>query len=88
MNTTKGTDVPVLERKKKMKSAEWIKVLESEVEKRFDPKQVDGFENSAPDIKLGILAEMYENEPMDIEIGKELAYDKLATKYTVQGAWN
>ena len=71
-----------------MKSAEWIKILEAEVEKRFDPKQVDGFENSAPDIKLGILAEMYDAEPMDIEVGKELAYDKLASRYTVQGAWN
>lgn len=71
-----------------MKSAEWIKILEAEVEKRFDPKQVDGFENSASDIKLGILAEMYDAEPMDIEVGKELAYDKLASRYTVQGAWN
>lgn len=71
-----------------MKSAEWIKVLEAEVEKRFDKSQVDGFENSASSIKLGILAEMYDAEPMDIEIGKEIAYDKLATKYEVESAWN
>lgn len=71
-----------------MKSCEWIKILESEVEKRFDPKQVDGFGCSAPQIKLWILAEMYDEEPMDIEIGKELAYDMLANKYIVAGAWN
>lgn len=67
---------------------EWIEVLEAEVEKRFDPKQVDGFENSAPALKLGILAEMYDDEPMDIEITKELAYDKLATDYHIQASWN
>ena len=71
-----------------MKSAEWIKVLEEEVETRFDKSQVDGFENSASSIKLGILAEMYDAEPMDIELGKEIAYDKLATKYEVASAWN
>lgn len=71
-----------------MKSAEWIKVLEAEVEKRFDATQVNGFEDSAPSIKLGILAEMYDAEPMDIEVGKELAYDKLATRYEVASAWN
>lgn len=71
-----------------MKSDEWIKILESEVEEKFDPAQVDGFEDSAPSIKLGILAEMYDEEPMDIEIGKELAYDKLATRYQTMGAWN
>ena len=71
-----------------MKKAEWIKILESEVEKRFDPAEVNGFEDSAPAIKLGILAEMYEEEPMDIEIGKELAYDELATRYQAMSAWN
>ena len=71
-----------------MKKAEWIKILENEVEKQFNPTEVDGFENTAPEIKLGILAEMYEEEPMDIEIGKELAYDELATKYQIMSAWN
>jgi hypothetical protein len=71
-----------------MKSAEWIKVIEAEVEKKFDKSQVNGFENSAPSIKLGILAEMYDAEPMDIEIGKELAYEQLATKYEVASSWN
>ena len=90
MSTSKGTE-PRTNRTMKghiMKKAEWIEVIEGEVEKRFDPKQVDGFENSAPSIKLGILAEMYDAEPMDIEIGKELAYDELATKYTIQSNWN
>lgn len=71
-----------------MKKTEWKKILEKEVEKRFDPSQVNGFEDSAPSIKLGILAEMYDDEPMDIEIGKELAYDELAYEYEVQSAWN
>lgn len=71
-----------------MKKAEWKPILEAEVEKRFDPKQVDGFENSAPSIKLGILADMYDAEPMDIEIGKELAYDELATEYSAAASWN
>jgi hypothetical protein len=71
-----------------MKSTEWIKVIEAEIEKRFDKSQVDGFENSAPSIKYGILADMYDAEPMDIEIGKELAYDELGRKYEVQMAWN
>jgi hypothetical protein len=71
-----------------MKSAEWIKVLEAEVEKRFDKAMVNGFEDSAPSIKLGILSDMYDDEPMDIEIGKELAYDKLATMYQMMSAWN
>ncbi len=71
-----------------MKSAEWIAILEEEVEKRFDKSQVNGFENSAPSIKYGILCEMYEEEPLDIEIGKEIAYDKLGYKYEVQSAWN
>lgn len=71
-----------------MKSKEWIEILRAEVEKRFDASQVDGFENSAPSIKLGILADMYEAEPIDIEIGKEIAYDKLATEYQTMSAWN
>lgn len=71
-----------------MKSTEWIKILEAEVERRFDESQVEGFEDSAPSIKLGILAEMYDEEPMDIEISKEIAYDKLGYKYEIQGAWN
>lgn len=75
-------------RERKMKKAEWIKILESEVEKVFNPKDVDGFENSAPALKLGILADMYDKEPMDIEIGKELAYEELGTKYAVQCSWN
>lgn len=71
-----------------MKSAEWIVVLRTEVEKRFDKSEVDGFEDSAPAIKLGILADMYDDEPMDIEISKELAYDRLAREYDVQASWN
>ena len=71
-----------------MRSTQWIKILETEVEKRFDANEVDGFENSAPSIKLGILAEMYDAEPMDIEIGKEIAYDTLATKYEIASDWN
>jgi hypothetical protein len=73
-----------------MKSSEWIKVLESEVEKRFaeEKHKPNGFEDSAPSIKLGILSDMYEVEPMDISIHKELAYDKLATMYATQAAWN
>jgi len=71
-----------------MKKTEWIKILEAEVEKAFDPAQVDGFENSAPAIKLGILADMYDKEPLDIEISKELAYEELANAYEVQTAWN
>jgi hypothetical protein len=71
-----------------MKKVEWLKVIEAEVEKRFDATQVNGFEDSAPSIKLGILCDMYDAEPMDIEIGKELAYDELGTRYTVASAWN
>lgn len=71
-----------------MKSAEWIKILEAEVEKRFDPKEVNGFEDSAPSIKLAILSDMYDEEPMDIERSKEIAYDKLATEYSTMSAWN
>lgn len=71
-----------------MKSAEWIEILRAEVEKRFDPTKVNGFEDSAPSIKLGILCEMYDEEPMDAEIGKEIAYDKLATEYEIASAWN
>lgn len=71
-----------------MKAAEWIKILEAEVEKRFDPKMVDGFEDSAPSIKLSILSDMYDDEPMDIGISKELAYDRLATQYQIMSAWN
>ena len=71
-----------------MKKAEWIKVLEVEVEKAFDPAQVDGFENSAPEIKLSILSDMYDKEPCDIEISKELAYEELANTYAVQASWN
>lgn len=71
-----------------MKAAEWMKILEAEVEEKFDPAEVNGFEDSAPAIKLGILAEMYENEPMDIELSKELAYDRLARQYETMSAWN
>ena len=71
-----------------MKKAEWIKVLEAEVEKVFDPAQVDGFENSAPAIKLGILSDLYDNEPPTIEKSKEKAYEELADMYTTQAAWN
>lgn len=71
-----------------MKSAEWIKILEAEVEERFDPSEVDGFEDSAPQIKLAILSDMYDNEPMDISLSKELAYDRLATMYQTMSAWN
>ena len=72
-----------------MKSAEWIKILEADVERRFkNKKKVSGFENSAPSIKLRILSDMYDDEPMDIEIGKEIAYDKLATQYQIMSAWN
>lgn len=73
-----------------MKSAEWIKILESEVERRFKEKgnKANGFEDSAPSIKLGILSDMYDGEPMDIGISKELAYDKLATMYHTMSVWN
>lgn len=71
-----------------MKAAEWVKILEAEVEKRFNSSEVDGFGDFAPSIKLGILADMYDNEPMDTEIGKELAYDKLATMYQTMSAWD
>ena len=71
-----------------MKSAQWIEIIEAEVEKRFDPAMVDGFENSAPSIKLGILSDMYDDEPMDIELSKELAYDRLSTMYHTMSAWN
>lgn len=72
-----------------MKKAEWIEILEAEVEKKFDPSQVNGFENSAPAIKLGILAEMYEaEEGTGIEKAKEQAYEALAETYTVESAWN
>lgn len=74
-----------------MKKAEWIEILEAEVEKKFDPAQVDGFEHSAPSIKLGILAEMYEAEEdagVKIEKAKEQAYEALANTYAVESAWN
>lgn len=71
-----------------MKKAEWIKVLENEVERKFNKAEVDGFEDSAPAIKLSILSDMYEKEPVDIELGKELAYDELATLYDLLSAWN
>lgn len=71
-----------------MKSAEWIKILEAEVERRFKKEKVNGFEDSAPSIKLGILSDMYDDEPMDIGISKELAYDRLATQYHTMSAWN
>ena len=71
-----------------MKCEEWIKVLEAEVEKKFDPATVDGFEDSAPEIKLGILSDMYDEEPLDIGISKERAYERLANMYSVQASWN
>ena len=71
-----------------MKKAEWLKVLEAKVEKEFNSAEVNGFENSAPSIKMGILADMYDSEPLDIETSKELAYDELAYKYSVMSAWN
>lgn len=71
-----------------MHSREWKEILRKVVEERFDPKQVNGFEDSAPSIKLGILCQMYDEEPMDIEIGKELAYELLANELSVQSSWN
>ena len=71
-----------------MHSREWKEILRKAVDERFDPEQVNGFEDSAPSIKLGILCEMYDEEPMDIEIGKELAYELLANEYSVQSSWN
>lgn len=59
-----------------MKSVEWKEILKKEVEKRF--------EDSAPSIKLAILVDMYDAEPMDIEIGKELAYEILGNEYSEQ----
>ena len=67
---------------------EWINVLENEVESKFDKSKVNGFEDSAPSIKLAVLAEMYENEPTGIEPNKDRAYGKLADHYDVQAAWN
>lgn len=73
-----------------MDKTEWKKVLEAEVEKRFNPADVDGFENSAPSIKLGILGEMYEEDEVNgkIEQEKELAYGELASEYETMGSWN
>jgi len=73
-----------------MDKAEWKKVLEAEVEKRFNPADVDGFENSAPSIKFGILGEMYEEDEVNgkIEQEKELAYGELASEYETMGSWN
>ena len=72
-----------------MTKEEWLKVLEKQVEKAFDPAQVDGFENSAPAIKLGILSDMYNDEPDgNVEMAKELAYRELADRYDVMTAWN
>lgn len=71
-----------------MKRADWIKTLETEVEKRFDKTQVNGFEDSAPSIKLGILSEMYEAEGDTLPLSKELAYEELAEKYEGLSAWN
>ena len=70
------------------KIEEWIKELESEVESKFDKTMVDGFEDSAPSIKLAILCDMYEEEPMDNEPTKERAYARLAEQYEAQAAWN
>lgn len=71
-----------------MHSREWKEILRKAVEERFAPEQVNGFEDSAPSIKLGILCQMYDEEPMDIEIGKELAYELLANELSVQSSWN
>jgi hypothetical protein len=72
-----------------MTKAEWLKVLEEQVEKAFDPSLVDGFENSAPEIKLGILADLYNSEPdCSVEMAKELAYRELADHYSTMIAWN
>lgn len=71
-----------------MKSSEWFKVLQAEVEKRFNPEEVDGFEDSASSIKLGILSDLYDDEPVGIERSKELAYDKLAYMYSTESSWN
>lgn len=71
-----------------MHSREWKEILRKAVEERFDTEQVNGFEDSAPSIKLGILCQMYDEEPMDIEIGKELAYELLANELSVQSSWN
>lgn len=71
-----------------MKVNEWKDILEAEVEKRFDPSQVDGFEDSAPAIKLSILADMYDEEPANIRLEKEMAYHKLARLYDAQAAWH
>ena len=71
-----------------MKKAEWIKELSNEVEKRFNPKEVNGFEDSADSIKLAILSELYDNEPADIERSKEHAYEELANQYSVGASWN
>ena len=71
-----------------MHSKEWKEILKKGVEERFDPTQVNGFEDSAQSIKLGILAEMYDEEPIDIEIGKEIAYVLLADEYSAHISWN
>lgn len=72
-----------------MKKEEWINELEAMVEKEFNPAEVDGFENSAPAIKLGILADLYNKEPgCNVEISKELAYRELADRYETMAAWN
>ena len=71
-----------------MRKAEWIEILRAEVENRFDPSQVDGFEDSAPSIKMGILADMFDAEPAGMEMSKELAYADLADESGTAGAWN
>ncbi len=71
-----------------MTKAEWKANLENIVERLFDLEHANGYEDSAPSIKLGILADMYDREPMDIELTKELAYDELATRYLVMSSWN
>ena len=75
-------------RKNTKRKTEWVEILRNEVEKQFDPAQVDGFEDSAPSIKMGILADMYDAEPAGMELSKELAYADLADEYGTAGAWN
>lgn len=73
---------------KKMTKNEWIAVLVDEIENRFNPSEVDGFESSAPAIKLAILSDLFDEETEKIEKSKRKAYDELADLYSAASAWN
>lgn len=65
-----------------------VRELKAEVENRFDKDEVNGFEDSAPSIKLAILADMYDEniDTFDKETAK--AFDMLADEYSAGCSWN